>query len=200
MTNFIPEKWLETATRGIKDYVEANINTRIYDVRMEFPGADLDANKMPLRKSIIHFEIDDMIDAPIGLGDRPMVDNYNEVDETVNPQWAAMHRINFDVGIWSSDDSGGTTARMRGKQELQRLFGFPSSIDALRAATDGGDGVVEILRYSGGTFTVDRINDVRVFRMVNGELEVRVFSRTPLQEPVQAIEEIVQSSGLTILG
>lgn len=203
MTNFDPEHWLETTVRGIKDYVTDNINTRIYDVRMEFPGSDLDSGKikMPMRQTIIHFEIDDMPDRPIGFGDRPMVENYNVVDDTVNPQWAAMHMINFDVGIWASDDSGGTTQRMRAKQELQRLFGFPPSIAALRAATDGGDGAVEILRYSGGNFTVDTINDVRVYRMVNGELEVRVFSRTPLSDiPAPAITGIDQSPGLTILG
>ena len=201
MTNFDPERWLETAVRGIQDYVKDNVNTRIYEVVMEFPGADLDAKKLPIRKTIIHFEIDDMPDAPIGFGDRPMVDNYNAADQTVNPQWAAMHTINFDVGIWASDDSGGTTSRMRARQELQRLFGFPSSIEALRAATDGGDGSVEILRYRGGNFTVDRVSDVRTYRMVNGELEVRVFSRTPLADlGSPAIEEIDQSPGLTILG
>lgn len=201
MTNFDPEKWLETTVRGIQDYVKDNLNTRIYDVIMEFPGANLDAKKMPLRKTVIHFEVDAINDSPMGFGDRPMVDNYNEIDQTVNPQWAAMHVINFDVGIWASDDSGGTTSRMRARQELQRLFGFPPSIDALRAATDGGDGAVEILRYRGGNFTVDRASDVRVLRMVNGELEVRVFSRTPLAvDSAPAIEEISQSPGLTILG
>jgi hypothetical protein len=200
MTVYDPEKWLETTLRGIKDYVTANLNTRIYEIVMEFPGPKLDDSKLPIRKSIIHFEIDDIVDRPVGLGDDPMEWNY-DVAGIVNPQWAAMHQINFDVGIWTSDDSGGTTARMRAKQELQRLFGFPPSVNALRAATNGGDGCVEIIRYTGGSFTLDTINDVRMYRMVNGELDVRVFSRTPLSDtPGPAIEEIVQSPGLTIIG
>src|SRR3954453_6898263 len=112
MTLFDPERWLETAVRGIKDYVAANVNTRIYDIRMEFPGADLDADKLPIRKTIIHFEIDDIVKNEI-FGSTPMVWNHNDTTQTVNPQWAGVHRINFDVGIWSSDDSGGTTSRMR---------------------------------------------------------------------------------------
>lgn len=200
MTNFVPEKWLETAVRGIKDYVEANLNTRIYEVVMEFPGASLDASKMPLRKTLIHFEIDSSVDSVVGLSPNPMVENY-VANEGVYPQWGGVHVLNFDVGIWASDDSGGTTARMRARQELQRLFGFGSSIDALRAATDGGDGCVEIVRYSGGNFAVDSIGDVRVYRSVNAELEVRVYSRTPIpSEAGPAIEEVIQAPNLSIIG
>lgn len=203
MTPYDPEKFLESTVRGIKDYVTDNLNTRIYDVRMEFPGSDLDAakSKVPMRKTIIHFEIDNMDDVYAGFGAEPMQWNYDDATETVNPQWATILTINFDVGVWASDDSGGTTSRMRAKQELQRLFGSPSSIDALRAATDGGDGSVEIIRYTGGHFIPDRINDVRVYRVVNGELEVRVFSRTPLSDaPISAIEVTSQTPGLTIIG
>lgn len=200
MTLYNPEKYIETAVRGIKDYVTANLNTRIYEVVMEFPGASLDASKMPLRKTIIHFEIDDSVDSPLGFSPDPLVWNY-VVDDGVYPQWAAMHRLNFDVGVWASDDTGGTTARMRAKQELQRLFGYQSSITALREATDGGDGCVEITRFSGGNFAVDQVGDVRMYRVVNAELEVRVFSRTPLPtESAPAIEDIVQAPNLTILG
>jgi hypothetical protein len=201
VTDFNPEKWEETAVRGVKDYVEANIDTDLYAVVMEFPGALLDAQEMPLDKTVIHFDIDDHVNQPLGLGEKPIVDNYDDTSHTVNPQWGAMHRLNFDVGIWASDKSGGTTSRMRANQYLMQLFGFPNSVDALRAATDGGDGAVEILRYSGGNNTIDTVNDVRVYRMIGGELEVRVFSRTPLSDtPSPAIEEIVQSPGLTIIG
>jgi hypothetical protein len=200
-TLFDPEIWLETTVRGIKDYVQAALDPNVYDVVMEFPGAALDENNsMPMRKTIVHFEIDDIVDSPVSMGDEPMELNYDATAHTIDPQWAAMHVINFDVGVWASDASGGTTSRMRVRQILFDLFGRPHGITKLRQATDGGDGAIEILKYSGGAFTVDSISDVRVFRMINGELEVRVFSRTKrTNEIAPAIEEIDQAPGLTIL-
>lgn len=212
---FNPEKWLETTVRGIKEYTESALDLVIldeaqnpvglqqYEVVMEFPGADLDTRKVPNPKTIIHFEIDDLVDSIIGIGENYFRDNYDEVEKTLKPQEAIEHRVNFDVGIWAWDKSGGTTSRMRAVQVLTNLFGGTSSIDKLRAATDEGDGVIEIIGYQGGRFITDRVNDVPVYRMVGGELEVRVFSRTPMPtdaEAVPAIEEIVQSPGLTILG
>jgi hypothetical protein len=200
-TKFDPEKWLETTMRAIKDYVVNAINMNVYEVVMEFPGAALDAKELPLRKTIIHFEADDMPEKVIGFGDNIFRLNYDGPSETVNPQEAREHRIDFDVGIWSSDASGGTTARMRARQILSDLFGGAQAIERLRAASDGGDGCVEILRFGGGRFAIDTVNDQRVFRMVDGLLEVRVFSRTPLSDtPGPSIEEISQAPGLTILG
>jgi hypothetical protein len=200
-TIYNPEKWLETTMRGIHDYVDDNVDGSVYNVIMEFPGPLLDEQKMPIDRTIIHFEIDDIRTRPLGLGDDPAEWNYDEDTQSVNPQWATVHEIALDVGIWSSDRSGGTTSRMRAFQILQNLFGTPASVQSLRAATTGNDGGVEILRYSGGSAAIDTVNDVRMYRMVDGQLEVRVFSRTPLSDvPAPAIEEIVQSPGLTILG
>jgi hypothetical protein len=200
-TKYDPEKWLETTIRAIKDYVENNINTRIYEVVMEFPAPLMEQSLMPLSKTVIHFEIDDMPENLIGMGDNVFAANYNEVDETVNPQEAREQRINFDVGIWASDKSGGTTSRMRAKQILSSLFGGSQGIKALYDAGDNDDGSIEIIRYGGGRFAIDTINDVRVYRMVDAQLEVRVFSRTPISStPSPSLEDFDQNPNITVIG
>lgn len=208
-----PESWLESAVREIKEYalngfkaavLDSNSNPagdEIYDVVMEFPGPLLDNGDIPLTKTIIHFEIDDQQDHPVGLGENEYADNYDAIAHTVNPQYAGMHTINFDVGVWTSAQSGGTTARLRAKEILYDLFGSTKGQIAFHAATDGGNGRVEILNYTGGRFILDSINDHPVYRMINGLLVVRVFSRTKLDTTSgPAIEEIDQAPNITILG
>jgi len=200
-TKYDPEKWLETTIRAINDYVKNAINTGIYEVIMEFPAPIIEQRLMPFNKTIIHFEIDDMPERMIGMGDNVFRLNYDEPTETTNPQEAREQRINFDVGIWATDKSGGTTSRMRAKQILSNLFGGAQGFQALFDAANNDDGSVEILRYEGGRFAIDTINDVRVYRMIDAQLEVRVFSRTPLSStPGPAIEEILQDPDLTIIG
>lgn len=201
MTLFDPEHWLETAIRGIKDYVNANLNTRIYDVRMEFPAPMLEKSKVPLGKTIIHFEVDDQPERHLGFGNTIGALNYDSNLKLAFPQEARIQEIHFDVGIWSWDKSGGTTSRMRAKQALSTLFGGPLGQQGLYAATDGGDGGVEILNFGGGRFVIDTINDVRVYRMVDCSLEVRVFSRTPMPiEGGPTVEDIQQVPNLSIIG
>lgn len=208
---FDPENWLESTTREIENYVMGGFTTavldnnnqpagdQIYDVIMEFPGPLLDTMDNPLQKTLIHFEIDDAQDRMLGLGENIYADNYDAVTQTVNPQYAGTHIINFDVGIWASAESGGTTSRLRAKQILYDLLGAPSGRLAFQAITDGGDGRVEIMDYTGGRFIRDTINDVPVFRMIDGQLVVRVYSRTKLSDtPGPAIEEIDQGPDLSI--
>lgn len=197
------EDWLLSTYRTLKSYVIDTINApNVYDVVMEFPGADVDAGKMPLRKIIIHFEIDDIDEQPLGMGDRPAVDNYSAGTSEITPQWAHIHVVNFDVGIWASDAEGGTTSRMRARQWLTRLFSIPEGAEHLRDYSDGGDGVIEILSFSGGRNVIDRVNDMRLYRMVDCTLVCRVFSRTPIEDAVTvpAIDEIDQAPNLTIIG
>src|SRR5207253_1125216 len=120
-TKYDPEHWLETTVRALKDYMNANLNTRIYDVVMEFPGAIVDAEKMPIKKTIIHFEIDAIDSKPVGLGDNIFASNYDSGLHQNSPQTAERHMINFDVGIWASDRSGGLTSRLRARQTLSNL-------------------------------------------------------------------------------
>lgn len=201
MTKFNPEIWLESTTRVLKEYVEANVNTGIYQVVMEFPGPMVDSMTPPLKKSIFHFEVDGIPERPLGFGDNMALLNYDADTQTTNPQEAREVRLDFDVGIWTSDASGGTTSRMRMRQLLLYLFGGSQAYDRLKAFSDGGDGYLEILRFGGGSFTTDSINDERLFRMIDCSLEIRVFSRTRLSNaPGPAIEELSQAPNLTILG
>lgn len=196
-----PEKFFETTVRTLKEFVETNINTRIYDVVMEFPGAQLDSAKLPMKKAIIHFELDDHETKPVGFGDGMFRDNYDSDGREIFPQYASMQMFTFDVGVWSSDGAGGTTTRMRAKQYLNFLFdlnGGPSLGDF----SDNGDGRIEVLSFTGGRFVLDHANDVRLYRMVDCQLVLRVYSRTPLPpEGIPSVESILQdNSGITIIG
>lgn len=210
---FDPEIWLESATRELKAYIETGFNNAIvdetsqpvglqlYEVMMEFPGPRVDDVKaMPLDRSIIHFEIDDIADRLVGFGDQVFAENYDPVGHQNFPQEAGIHVINFDVGVWASDRSGGTTSRLRAKQVLRNLLQGKQAQAALTAATDGGDGGLQIKSFTGGRFVPERVNDVPIYRMVDSTLEIQVFSRTPL--PITGgptIEDFVQQPGLTIL-
>lgn len=199
-----PEKFFETTLRTLKDYVEANINTRVYDVVMEFPGSIVDAGKLPMKKTLIHFEVDSIDSGPVGFGDGMFEDNYNSTDQTITPQYAEIHVFTLDVGVWASDSSGGTTQRMRARQALEFMFGVNNGgTKKLRDFSDGGDGGIEILSFTGGRFVLDRTeNDVRLYRMVDCSLVLRAFSRTPISlgTPIPTVEGHTQDPNVTILG
>jgi hypothetical protein len=206
------EDWLESTTRCLSAYAEERFNNSLrdangdpiglqaYEIMMQFPGSDLDARLVPMRRTLIHFEIDEIATSVVGFGDNIFRENFDEETETLNPQWAAIHRLNFDVGVWASDASGGTTSRARAKQILVSSFGGASGILKLRDFSDGGDGRLDILSFSGGRFLGDRVNDVGVYRMVECSLEISVFSRTPIEdtEPVPGVMFITQNPQLTI--
>ena len=202
--SYNPEIFYESTVREIKRYVEAALVDELgdaYEVVMEFPGSIFDSRKVPTEKTLIHFEIDDLVSTLVGIGENVFNWNYNDTDKTVNPQEARRHVFHFDVGVWAFDRTGGTTSRMRARQLLENLFGGSLATRKLAEFTDGGDGCLEIISFSGGRNVNDTVNDVPVYRSVNGTLEVRVFSRTPLSStPIPAVSEIGQSPGLTIIG
>jgi hypothetical protein len=192
VTKYSPEEWLETAVRGIKDYAEQFLNSG-YEIVMEFPTAEFDSRTTPWDKTIIHFAVDAIDDFALGFGREPTVWNYSEAEQGVFPQWGAMHLLNFDVGVWACDASGGLTSRLRAKQYLHEAFGLPHGVTLLREATNNDDGQLEILSFSGGRNIIDTVNDFRVYRMVDCNLEIRVFSRTRMpDEAGPAIMEIPQ--------
>jgi hypothetical protein len=217
-----PEIWLESAVRELKAYIADRIDNSvldnvgnpvglydpanpsapgIYELVMEFPTPESMRNRVPLQHTIIHFEIDAIDNRYVGMGNQIMRNNYNPVAHTITPQEAGWHQINFDVGIWTSDKAGGTTARMRAFQILNTAFQGKLAQQAFDARSDGGDGRIEILEFSGGRFITETINDVITYRSVEGSLELRVFSRTPLamSPTVPTIEEILQEPGLVII-
>lgn len=212
ITKFNPERWNETMIRGLKDYAEREFQNAmsdsdgaagllVWEILMEYPGTLLDQRKMPLVKPLVHFEIDEIVSSPVGFGENIFAWHYDETDQTVTPQDAMSHVVNFDVGVWSSDSSGGTTARMIARQILTDMFS-PLGMENLRAATNGGDGALEGLRFTGGRNTPDRVNDMVVYRTVGSELTLRVFSRRAIRTsvPRPTIEDITQDPGLTIVG
>jgi hypothetical protein len=212
MMKYDPEDWLESSTRCLEEYARESFHQAIksedgtpigleaYEIVMQFPGTLLDTRKVPMRRTLIHFEIDEIATSVIGFGDNIFAENFNETDESLNPQWAAAHRLNIDIGIWASDASGGITSRAKVKQILVNAFGGAAGIVKLREYSDGGDGRLDILSFSGGRFLVDRVNDVTVYRMVECTLEIGVFSRTPIEDTasVPAIMFITQDPKLSI--
>jgi hypothetical protein len=199
-----PEHWLESLVRTLQAYAENGVNNAVHDnlgnpaglqaynIIMEFPGEVIDDVKnLPLDRTIIHFEIDDPQTRVVGFGDNVFSQNFNEVEGTVSPQEARLHTVNFDVGIWSTDSSGGTTSRMRAFQILNTLFSGAKATEALRIFSDGGDGPIDILSFAGGRFATERVNDINVYRTMGAELEVRVFSRTAIPTAEPAITGVV---------
>jgi len=217
ITLFNPEQWLETMVRGIKDYTldglhksivdDGNnyVGEEVYEVVMEFPSTDMIARKVPFVKTLIHFEIDDVEDRIMGFGENVFRENYDPLLFQISPQEGREHRVNFDVGIWSSDRSGGTTSRLRAYQVISNLFLGGLAVEKLRTATTAYDPVdskpdsaIDILDFSGGRFITDTVNDVTIYRMIDCMLTTRCYSRTPL-DPIQpTIEDVDQIQVINI--
>jgi hypothetical protein len=213
------ETWFESTLRAIKEYVETGFNNSvmvagqpkglynpttnpggIYEVVMEFPTAESMLNKVPLPRTIIHFEIDDVMDRWLGIGKNYVRNNYDSILHQWNPQEGRNHRIDWDFGIWTSDRAGGTTQRLRAYQILTNLFCGSIAQAKLDSAVDVDDGRIEIVNFTGGRFITETLNDILTYRSVDGVLEVRVYSRTPLDPNATAptIETIEQSPDFVI--
>jgi hypothetical protein len=89
---------------------------------------------------------------------------------------------------------------MRAKQILTSALGGSRGITKLRDFSNGGDGCLEIMGFSGGRFMADRIGDMTVHRMSDAILVIRVMSRDPDEPDMHgtAIETIVQDPKLWI--
>jgi hypothetical protein len=197
-----PENYLLSTTRELQKYVERGFDNSVldvdllpigrfvYQVIMEFPGDVIaDITTAPLPKTLVHFELDDSENRVVGFGDNIFSENYDAASQSITPQEASYHQLNFDVGVWASDVSGGTTARLNAQQILNGLFvGFLAQ-RSIMASSDGGDGGLELLSYHGGQFITERVNEINTYRMVGAELELRVFSRT-LRASVDSIPAI----------
>ena len=206
-----PRNWLDSLLGALEDYVKNEINNyiksgstpvglNVYSVVFDFPAADAQPVKPDLTKTIIHFVIDDISNRRLGMGDNITKVNFTEptggTAGSYTREEAGWHEINFDVGIWASDVSGGETNRRRAYQMLTHLFDGEDAKLRMKQVTGG----VEILSFSNGRFAVDTLADVRVFRVIGAELVLRVFSSKLLAEPVIFTDDIVQSPGLTIGG
>jgi len=203
-----PEFWLETSTRALEEYIQRGFDEMIapslgdhfFEVMLGYPEAGLINRLMPFRRTLVHIEIDDIDNRLLGFGDNIGRDNYDANTGLLQLQEAGEHRIDFDIGVWTDDAAGGTTARLRAYQMLNILLQGAMATRSLFDASTNGDGGVEIIEFQGGRFIVERVNDLPVYRIVACTLTVRVFSRSPLvispQEP--AIQEILIRQNLTI--
>lgn len=210
-TYFNPEQHMTSTVRALKEYTFNGFNNavlndlaqpsgdEVYDVIMEFPPTEMILRRFPEARVIIHFEIDDIRDYVLGLGENTAKSVYDSILHEVHEQEGRRHEIDFDVGIVASDESGGVTARLVAYEILCNLFAGSQAITKLREATDNGDGALELLRFSGGHFVSEDMNDIRVARMINCILTIRVFSRTPNPIIQPSIEDIFQDQTEIIL-
>jgi hypothetical protein len=208
---FSPDAWLTSLIDSFQDYVLNEINNYVlddlgnpvglqaYDVVMEYPESDDLPQASEFTKTIIHFEIDDADNKMLGFGD-----GVTQTVEAVQPDGSTLltdyegrsHVINFDVGVWSTDVSGGTTSRARAYQMLDYILNGKAAKDRCWASTGG----VEIRYYNSGRFVKDTINDIRVFRVVGAELEARVYSRNVAATATMLDGEPVENPNLVIGG
>lgn len=191
---FDPDNWLVSLQRSLKDYIATNLDlTDVYELEMSYPTSESIVKKMPLPLTILHFEIDEPRLIPFGFGDNVVAGVYDEDGGTVEEWEAHCHEVDINVGVWASVESGGVTARLVARQDLDKLFVGPAAREACMASTDG----VEILSFSGGMFVNDTIGDMVVFRVVDATLRVRVYSRTR-KAPISFVDDVGQSPGLEI--
>lgn len=199
-TQFQADNWLVTLHRALSEYVSTEIDEYVqaggnpagleaYDIVFDWPEADDISQESRLKKTIIHFVIDDIDNRRLGFGSGEVksVETLNNEPDADTVQYFAGqgHVVNWDVGVWASDESGGSTARLVVYQMLQRILGTEIGRKKLHDATSG----IEIIRFNGGRFITDRINDVRVYRIVDSELVARVYSSISDQPQVIVDQE-----------
>jgi hypothetical protein len=198
MSTLNPDLWLTSTFDALTDYitgeidgyVKDNLNAdaglNVFEISFDFPAADGQPVSAEIDKTIIHFIVDDIDNGRLGFGQQ-YVSSVETVEggvTSVVPAEARPHVVNFDVGIWASDQSGGTTARLRAYEMLDKLL---ASDIARRKCADATDGV-EIRSFRNGRFITDTINDIRVFRVVGAELVVRVYGRD-IDAPAVVVDE-----------
>lgn len=211
--SFDPANWLISAQRTLEaallaalaEFLDPIDPADAYDIVWDWPDSGEIGKGAELKKTIVHFVIDDIDNRRIGIGDNQTkrtetlaVDPIADPD-TVTYAEGGLHEINFDVGVWASDLSGGSTARLVVYQMLYNLFGTEFARRSFNATTEG----VEILRFNGGRFITDRINDVRVFRIIDSELVARVYSGINVETLVivdkePEVDEILEIDGSEI--
>jgi hypothetical protein len=186
-----PDAWVITLFRALKNYVLTNTDEDIYDIRFDFPNTVDLGEFMPLDKTVIHFEIDDIQNPPIGFGENILQVDRDEDTEQIVEHEAKQHRVEFDVGIWASTKSGGVTARLKAYQLLNDLFVGAQAYRNMLDITG-----IEVRNFSGGNFIKEEISDIDVFRVMNMNLTVHIFSRRT-KGPAPFIVEVLEDPSLT---
>lgn len=195
-----PDDYLVSTMRVLKAYVAHQLSLdpeldKIVDVEMDFPDTRSWQKDSPLQNSLVHFALDDDPATILGFG-LPQVTTFDSVSGTVTTSEPQRHVLNYDVGVWTSPQSGGTTKRTQIRQALTNIFGTVTGRVAFNEATDG----LKVVSYGGGSDVLDRVNDLPVYRTTDITLEISVFSRLSQVTPVGAILEANQRQELSIRG
>lgn len=200
MSTFIPETPLSSLLRSLKNYMRvgsppnvAGLPASLYDLVESYPAADSQLFKVPLEKTLIHFDIDDIQSRALGFGDSVVSEALDEPNVEVIQVEARWYDVIIDIGIWASAETGGPTSRLEVRELLDNLFVGPTAYERCAVVTDG----VQLTDMTGGTNVIDIMNDVALFRMVDISLRCTVFGRRVL-DPISYILDIEQAPGLTI--
>jgi hypothetical protein len=186
-----PDNWLPTFFRALKGYIETKFNLDAYEIRFGFPQ---DVDKLPLAKTIIHFEIDQIESIVVGMGDQQYVATWDETTVTITPHEIQCYEVELDIGVWATAFTGGTTARLVGTQTLLDALAGPANFKYIRRNVG-----IEILELRGGSFIVEEVNDIEMFRVVDISMRVRVYARNILAAETY-LEGIEQDQNLDIDG
>lgn len=197
---------LETLWDALLPYVSAQLDAQVdaavgsdttsfYDLRAGFPGDKEQRDMMPLTKPLIHFEIDDIEEVRIGIGDQIVETDTASVPAgtDVSNYEAQRHHVNIDVGIWTTDDTGGERAVRAARQRLGAIFNGSAARRAIRPEVG-----VQVISFSGGRTVRDTINEQVVYRGVDMELILLVFSRHLAE--VAPMADIILSPSLELDG
>lgn len=193
-----PDSYLVSSTRQIGAWVTAKLGeldalAGVFDLEMSHPDTTQLAKSTPLRKLLIHFELDADPDLVLGFG-KPGMPEFDEDEGTVLFSEATLHRLHFDVGLWASAEAGGATKRMEARQALANLFGSVTGREEFNLATEG----LQVVSFDGGHDVLDRVNDLPIWRTAGGSLVVEVFGRITPQLAEAVAGEYNQLQQLTI--
>lgn len=188
-----PDNWLVSMTRAIGDYVTSVLNDPDSSVEMSFPDTSKWVKETPLANAVVHFEQDAISDPILGFG-VPGDDVYDSNAGTNLHREAAMHLVNYDVGVWVSAEAGGGTKRMELVQALKNIFTTATGKQAFNAATEG----LWPVSFEGGRNQLDRVNDLPLWRALDMTLVVRCFSRHTPTTPDVVPTDFTQNEQLTI--
>ncbi len=166
-----PNKWLISTFRSLKSYMLNNTDADLYEIIFSFPSdKDLD-NYMPLSRTLVHFEIDEIVNTVFGFGDN-VIDSVEDNAGNITEYEVRCHDINFEVGVWTSAKSGGTTQRLLAAQFLHDLFHGASARETLLTQTG-----LDIRSFTGGMFIKEEVNQLDIYRVSGMTLVLRVYSR-----------------------
>lgn len=201
MTEYIydPTDYVSSVSRVIRAYVKDQLLGNpviddVVDVEMSFPDTRSWTKASPLPRALVHFELDD--DPPMVLGFGVPQTQDDQDDDTAIISEPGYHRLNFDVGIWTSPQSGGTTMRAKLRSALYAIFGPAGARRAFNTATQG----LVVGSYGGGGDVLDRVNDLPIYRTAQIELIVVAFSKHVNAEPVSLITSYDQLEELYVVG